>query len=114
MRIQVTNGVLNESSFVLIRNREVITDLSTVTHVDFVIGGNYYRSDDVQYSQYFDWSQSILYQKRITAGYIGIVVAGFNLTPGTYTGARLLVLFANNSLYHEVARDITIDVEAFT
>lgn len=94
MRVLVKRFTDNQSNFVLVRNREVMADISAITRVVITVGGVDYDSDVVP--QYFDWTGTITYQKRITTEYIGIKLGLAGIPLGTYTGCSMKVYFQLN------------------
>lgn len=91
MRVLVKRFTSNESNFVLLRNRKVITDLSVINRVTVTV-------DSVQYDSnltplLFNWADSLLYQKRINTNYLGIQFGLLLPIIGTFSNCTMLVYF---------------------
>lgn len=109
MRVMVKRFVANQNEFVLIRNRTVMVDLSTITRVVANINGTDYDSDVVP--QYFDWTSSFLYQERVTTNYIGVQFGLIGLSLGTFLNCSMVVYFSSNPIGVAVFSNATFVVE---
>lgn len=94
MRVEVVNNYSNSTNFVLVRNRKVMEDLSSITRVVFTINSVAYDSA-VLTPGYIYWDGgTLLYQKRITTEYVGALFGLFGIPVGTYSGCRMEVYFS--------------------